>query len=235
MARKDAYRRRSSGHRGSDTEARILAALSDLLEAGHDFTDVSVEQIAEIACISKPNFYYHFVSKDAALRALYADKYDGLVEQLVKILEDGLAEGQTLRKMYQRYFELLATMYQENAGLIWSAKLSSQKDGEIINSNEPESPILTKVTIVLRDIIKSRANAIGHENPELAIALANISAIEILISKCCSPNSKLLQLGAHLSTEELVNELASMLIAYLRLDEDVEQELLAENSKIISL
>lgn len=62
-------RRRSSRPSGDDREQAILSTLESLLE-GRSLADISVDDLAKGAGISRPTFYFYFRSKNAVLIAL---------------------------------------------------------------------------------------------------------------------------------------------------------------------
>ena len=61
--------RRAARPSGDDREAAILATASRLLETG-TFSDISVDDLAKGAGISRPTFYFYFASKEAVLLSL---------------------------------------------------------------------------------------------------------------------------------------------------------------------
>jgi TetR/AcrR family transcriptional regulator, ethionamide resistance regulator len=80
--------RRSKRPSGDEREAAILATAERLLD-GKKFADISVDDLAKGAGLSRPTFYFYFPSKEAVLLALLepliaqADKgFDGAVESL---------------------------------------------------------------------------------------------------------------------------------------------------------
>ena len=80
--------RRSTRPSGDDREAAILATAERLLE-DRTFADISVDDLAKGAGLSRPTFYFYFPSKDAVLLALIdplirqADTgFDGAMETL---------------------------------------------------------------------------------------------------------------------------------------------------------
>jgi AcrR family transcriptional regulator len=68
--------RRSTRPSGDDREAAILATAERLL-ADKKFADISVDDLAKGAGLSRPTFYFYFTSKDAVLLALI----DPLIQQ----------------------------------------------------------------------------------------------------------------------------------------------------------
>ena len=80
--------RRSTRPSGDEREAAILATAERLLE-DKTFADISVDDLAKGAGLSRPTFYFYFPSKDAVLLALMepliqkADKgFHGAMENL---------------------------------------------------------------------------------------------------------------------------------------------------------
>ena len=93
--------RRSSRPSGDDRELAILTTAEHLL-AERPLTDISVDDLAKGAGISRPTFYFYFPSKDAVLFTLFdrmmreADAtFDGLAEKLssgdpLRVCRDGI-------------------------------------------------------------------------------------------------------------------------------------------------
>jgi len=80
--------RRSKRPSGDEREAAILATAERLLE-DKKFADISVDDLAKGAGLSRPTFYFYFASKEAVLLKLLepliaqADKgFDGAIESL---------------------------------------------------------------------------------------------------------------------------------------------------------
>ena len=93
--------RRSSRPSGDDRELAILTTAERLLEE-RPFAEISVDDLARGAGISRPTFYFYFPSKDAVLLTLFdrmmreADTtFDGLAEKLssgdpLRVCRDGI-------------------------------------------------------------------------------------------------------------------------------------------------
>ena len=62
--------RRAARPSGDDRELAILETLEQLLQ-GRGFADISVDDLAKGAGISRPTFYFYFPSKDAVLLTLF--------------------------------------------------------------------------------------------------------------------------------------------------------------------
>jgi TetR/AcrR family transcriptional regulator, ethionamide resistance regulator len=94
--------RRSSRPSGDDRELAILTTAERLLE-DRPLADISVDDLAKGAGISRPTFYFYFPSKDAVLLTLFdrmmqeADvTFDGLAEKLssadpLQVCRDGIS------------------------------------------------------------------------------------------------------------------------------------------------
>ncbi|GAY14193.1 HTH-type transcriptional regulator EthR [Mycobacterium sp. shizuoka-1] len=63
--------RRTSRPSGDDREAAILRTLEDMLDQ-RAFPEISVDDLAKGAGLSRPTFYFYFASKDAVLVSLFA-------------------------------------------------------------------------------------------------------------------------------------------------------------------
>lgn len=63
--------RRATRPSGDDREAAILRTLEDML-ADRPFAEISVDDLAKGAGLSRPTFYFYFASKDAVLVRLFA-------------------------------------------------------------------------------------------------------------------------------------------------------------------
>ncbi|MGW3606608.1 TetR/AcrR family transcriptional regulator [Micromonospora sp. NPDC005161] len=97
--------RRAARSTGDDRETAILATAERLLER-KAFGDISIDDLARGAGISRPTFYFYFPSKDAVLLTLLdrvteeADAAAGDV--LVRLAEDPRARW---RELIQRFHE----------------------------------------------------------------------------------------------------------------------------------
>jgi TetR/AcrR family transcriptional regulator, ethionamide resistance regulator len=97
--------RRTPRANGDERERAILATAERLLEE-RPLGEISVENLAKGAGISRPTFYFYFGSKDAVLLTLVDRMVDeaagGREEALAKLAEDPRA---ALRQGLQSYFE----------------------------------------------------------------------------------------------------------------------------------
>jgi len=87
--------RRSSKPSGDDREAAILATAERLLDE-RPFSEISVDDLAKGAGLSRPTFYFYFPSKDAVLLTLIERvvmEADTASEGLADTLPDGRYEA----------------------------------------------------------------------------------------------------------------------------------------------
>jgi TetR/AcrR family transcriptional regulator, ethionamide resistance regulator len=87
--------RRQSRPSGDDRQLAILATAEALL-AERDFTDISIDDLARGAGISRPTFYFYFPSKDAVLLTLL-DRVIEEAERAAGNVLDRLAEDPRAR------------------------------------------------------------------------------------------------------------------------------------------
>ena len=95
-------RRRETPRKGDVRETAILDAAELLLEE-HGFDDVTVEQIANGAGISRASLYFYFGSKQDVLTALVARTVALIVEDAAFALDDVTSEPrETVRRTLRR-------------------------------------------------------------------------------------------------------------------------------------
>ncbi|MFI1564414.1 TetR/AcrR family transcriptional regulator [Streptomyces sp. NPDC020490] len=108
-------RRSTAADRRTALEERIVSALEELLRDGLTYTELSVEQIAKAAGISRSTFYLYFRDKvDVLLRvsgALRSQSYE-IAAAWRPSAPDGGAEG------LARTYELIIRHYREHAALL---------------------------------------------------------------------------------------------------------------------
>jgi AcrR family transcriptional regulator len=97
--------RRASRPSGDDRQFAILATAEQLL-GQRDFSDISIDDLAKGAGISRPTFYFYFPSKDAVLLTLL-DRVIEQAESAAGDLLDRLAEDPRARwrDAIGRFFE----------------------------------------------------------------------------------------------------------------------------------
>jgi AcrR family transcriptional regulator len=78
--------RRRGPSKGDLKEAAILACAWELL-AHKPVADITVEELARGAGISRPTFYFYFESREAVIRALAANVADGLLTTVAGVSE----------------------------------------------------------------------------------------------------------------------------------------------------
>ena len=99
--------RRSSRPSGDDREAAILATAERLLEQ-QGFSQISIDDLARGAGISRPTFYFYFPSKNAVLLTLLdrvVDEANAATGDLVEhVAEDPLARWRAvIRRFYETF------------------------------------------------------------------------------------------------------------------------------------
>ena len=101
--------RRTSRPSGDDREAAILQTAERLL-AERPITDISVDDLARGAGISRPTFYFYFASKDAVLLTLL-DRVVQQLESTIDELRDSFPAdpAQGWRVAIGTYFELFGS------------------------------------------------------------------------------------------------------------------------------
>jgi AcrR family transcriptional regulator len=95
--------RRRTQSRGDLKEAAILACAWELL-ASKPVAEITVEQLASGAGISRPTFYFYFDSRESVIRALSEQVADGLLETVTTPLGHSAEPPDVLiRVMAERY------------------------------------------------------------------------------------------------------------------------------------
>jgi AcrR family transcriptional regulator len=159
--------RRSTRPSGDDREAAILATAERLLE-DKKFADISVDDLAKGAGLSRPTFYFYFPSKDAVLLALMdpliqqADKgFDGAIENLPTDPRRAFREG--IRTFFTSFgsravvaragTEALATSPDVRA--VWSAFMQKWIDQTAALIEAERARGAAPVTLRARDLATS--------------------------------------------------------------------------------
>jgi AcrR family transcriptional regulator len=95
--------RRRTQSRGDLKEAAILACAWELL-ASKPVAEITIEQLASGAGISRPTFYFYFDSRESVIRALSEQVADGLLETVTTPLGHSAEPPDVLiRAMAERY------------------------------------------------------------------------------------------------------------------------------------
>lgn len=117
----------------SNREKILSCAQQLFFEKGYDA--VGVQEIVDMAGITKPTMYYYFKSKHGLLECLLSQGAQGMLEQMRQVTE---TEGEFLQ-----VFELVTTKYLELAVeqkefyLMLVSLFSSAKDNEAFCSAKP--------------------------------------------------------------------------------------------------
>lgn len=96
--------RRRSQSRGDIKEAAILACAWDLL-ATKSVAEITIEELAGGAGISRPTFYFYFDSRDAVIGALGEQVAAGLIEIAASSLEKRESPEIAIRRIAAAYMD----------------------------------------------------------------------------------------------------------------------------------
>jgi TetR/AcrR family transcriptional regulator, ethionamide resistance regulator len=127
VAVKGSGARRRGERRGDVTERSILETAERLL-AERPLSEISVEELARGAGISRPSFYFYFESREAVLRALA----EGITEALYRAAEPWLESGdrppaEAVRRAIAQNLEL----WQEHGAVLRAVVRARETDPEI--------------------------------------------------------------------------------------------------------
>ena len=133
--------RRAARPSGDDRELAILSTLERLLEV-RPFAEISVDDLAKGAGISRPTFYFYFASKDAVLLTLFERVIAEADARFGGRAEDYVADpARAWREGFYAFFEPLrahlgvalagvaATATNAEIGELWSAYMQKWIDG----------------------------------------------------------------------------------------------------------
>jgi AcrR family transcriptional regulator len=160
--------RRAQRVSGDEREAAILATAERLLEESRPLADISVDDLARGAGISRPTFYFYFPSKDAVFLSLV----DRLVQQAAVgqgDLRERLAEDPA-----KRWREALTVFYET-----FGAHRAVVIAGAQARTSNPEAQALWSE--VMEGWVSDAALAIEAER-ERGAAAAGIPARDLAIA-----------------------------------------------------
>lgn len=123
-------RRRSTHHavQAEATEARLLSAVTELLDAGEPFTAISVQRIIDEAGVSRATFYAHFRGKSDILARLSAQLRESLLA-LARQWDPAVAEDGADR--FTRFFEEVIVVHRTHRSLITAIREVAAYDPEV--------------------------------------------------------------------------------------------------------
>lgn len=105
--------------RAINTERKFLRALNDLLEL-HGYTNTTIDDVADLAGLTKAAFLKRFGSKEQAVIVLFG-KYCDQVSDLMRSLHNQLSDFQhlqfTLREMSQQFEAVLQMHLSSNRAM----------------------------------------------------------------------------------------------------------------------
>ena len=199
--------------RSRDTEARILAALRELLEE-RALDEVSVQEVAARAGVSVGGFYARFASKDHAMAHLL---YEGYVAQTVaeagRVLDPARWEGEPIARVARAYFGLIVETARQHLPVIRELVRRSREAPDEMERNEAWARFREHVHAPFRRLLEARADEITHPDPALAISFA--------FSACSSALRETVLFGhmqpsmGPIADDVLAAELSRMLCSYL--------------------
>ncbi|TDD00029.1 TetR/AcrR family transcriptional regulator [Nonomuraea deserti] len=164
--------RRTSRPTGDDREQAILATAVRLLER-HALSEISIDDLARGAGISRPTFYFYFRSKDAvlltlldrvneeAVRAL-ADPLDRVAEDPVRCWRECLAALYTTFHSHRPVLLATAEVRHTNAEVarwcadmmdVWVTRTEQAIEAERARGAAPPGPGSRELAIVLNAMV----------------------------------------------------------------------------------
>lgn len=205
--------RRSTRPSGDDRERAILATAERLL-AERSFSDISVDDLARGAGLSRPTFYFYFKSKEAVLLSLLepliarADsEFDGAVQRLPtdprKIWRNGIKAFFTAfdsqRAVARAGTEALASSPEVRA--VWSSFMQRWIDQTAVMINAERARGAAPETIPAADL----ATSLNQMNERMM--MATLSAEEPAVSK-----DRVVETLAHIWVSSIYSEVDAVRI-----------------------
>jgi AcrR family transcriptional regulator len=199
--------RRTTRPSGDDREQAILATAGRLLEE-RSFADISVDDLAKGAGLSRPTFYFYFRSKEAVLLSLLepliarADsEFDGAVQRLPtdprKIWRNGIKAFFTAfdsnRAVARAGTEALATSPEIRA--VWSSFMQRWIDQTAIMISAERARGAAPETIAAADL----ATSLNQMNERMM--MATLSAEQPAVS-----NARVVETLAHIWVSSIYSE-----------------------------
>ncbi|MGC2655375.1 MAG: TetR/AcrR family transcriptional regulator [Mycobacterium sp.] len=206
--------RRSTRPSGDDREQAILATAERLLE-DRSFADISVDDLARGAGLSRPTFYFYFKSKEAVLLSLLepliarADsEFDGAVQRLPtdprKIWRNGINAFFTAfdsqRAVARAGTEALATSPEIRA--VWSGFMQRWIDQTAVMIGAERARGAAPETIPAADL----ATSLNQMNERMM--MATLSAEQPAVSK-----DRVVETLAHIWVSSIYSQVDAVRIA----------------------
>lgn len=119
----------------SASRSRILDVSHDLFQA-HGYRVVSMQQIAEAACIKKPTLYHHFRDKED----LFIAVMDMVMARSRETIADALAPGAPLREQLQSVAAYIFAKTHSNYGRLMvdlHEQISAERRAMLFSSHSP--------------------------------------------------------------------------------------------------
>lgn len=206
--------RRSPRPSGDDREQAILATAERLLEE-RSFSDISVDDLARGAGLSRPTFYFYFKSKEAVLLSLLepliarADsEFDGAVQRLPtdprKIWRNGIKAFFTAfdsqRAVARAGTEALATSPEVRA--VWSSFMQRWIDNTAVMISAERARGAAPETIPAGDL----ATSLNQMNERMM--MATLSAEQPAVNK-----DRVVETLAHIWVSSIYSEVDAARLA----------------------
>ncbi|MFE3168972.1 TetR/AcrR family transcriptional regulator [Streptomyces sp. NPDC059224] len=110
------------------TEARLLSAVTKLIDTGEPFTAISVQRIIDEAGVSRATFYAHFRGKSDILARLSAQLRESL---LALARQWDPAAGEDGADRFARFFEEVIVIHRAHRSLITAIREVAAYDPEV--------------------------------------------------------------------------------------------------------
>jgi len=168
--------RRGRPTKGELKEGAILEAAESLL-AERSFGEISVDELARAAGISRPNFYFYFGSKEDVLLALVDRIAEGLMQQSVEIAERLSSDP---RAAFEAAIAATARAWREHPAV---ARAAVETWGSVPRMGELWDRIITWFVDVLTPAISAEQKS-GHAPVSEASARNLANALVLMNERC---------------------------------------------------
>lgn len=161
-------KRPTTEQRRAAVEASVVSALENLLESGCSFTELSVEQLARAAGISRSYFYMNFRDKSALVKGLMTDVGEELVASIgVWFEQPEIAGRKDLKIAMMRTVEI----YEKHHAIMRAVAETAMYDEEIAALYESMMSGLIAKSRTAAARLKECGRAARGMTPEVAEAL----------------------------------------------------------------
>lgn len=154
-----------------DTKERIMKTALDLFYAkGYDA--VGVQEIVDVAGVTKPTLYYYYNSKYGLLQALLSQGFAGMEQRLLKAAEYRGDVPGTLNKLAGAYLDEAAENHKFY--MLVMALMYAARENE---SYQAVAPIIKRVYQIIVEVFEKAQQQLGNMNgreEQFAIAFIGI-------------------------------------------------------------